>query len=375
MINITTNTASLKNPMNITMHVDEISDLPNIIHPVYVKHVKSYEFTAEGGDSLYVKNISRFSGFSGLILSEEGTVFAILDRGYYVDTGLKFDVYGNAIFVSPTAVIGTLKGKGGEVLDYMGNDVEDIEIYKGDCFISHEIVNLISRYNDCDFEMEPHKLPVPSEIARFSPKVGMESLGISKDGVFISMEEYNSDNFSDHSAFLWKYTDKSYEAIKNEVGFTYRSDSGYSVSGMSFTCEENLLLLERKIIAHKKDRIEPPEYSLDFETKVKFVPKYTFENIAQGDVLSGTEILYIYNDGKSAISDNFEGITTKCNEETHTSIYLISDDNQSPDQKTVFLQFEIDEKEAYRDWRIFGECRDATPSGCVENLYPFCSDK
>ena len=137
MVKITPNTASLENPMNITIHAKKMFDHPNFCYPRYVKHIESYELTAEGGDSLYVKNISRFSGFSGLTLSEEGALFAILDRGYYVDAGLKFDVYGNAIFVSPTAIIGTLKGKGGEVLSYTGNDVEDIEIHYGDCFVSH----------------------------------------------------------------------------------------------------------------------------------------------------------------------------------------------------------------------------------------------
>ncbi len=367
----------LSMPFSLSINQIRIDGSEASCVPRSVRDLGVHELTAKGEDFLYVNGASRFSGFSGLFFSEDGFLTAISDRSYYVHTGVKFHKNGTVAYQSSTAMIGTLKGEDGEVLSYEGNDVEDVAQHGGDCFIPHEIINLVSRYSGCDFEKAPQQLDVPHNISRFSSNLGMESLVISGDGTFLSMQEYDINNFSNHSAFLWSYTDEKYNKIKDEIGFTYTSNDGYSVSGITFTCQGHLLLLERKIVVQEDVASDSTsKYLLEFESRVKFIPQSVFKGIAQGDVVSGTEIIHIHNHDNSIFSDNFEGIAVQCSAGKDTIIYLISDDNQSPTQKNLLRKFEMREDDVVDDLMQNGEYHEVTTVGCEEEMiYPFCAGK
>lgn len=144
-----------------------------------------------------------------------------------------------------------------------------------------------------------------------------------------------------HRAFLWEYKSSAYQEIKYTKSFYYKSGMGYGISSATLTEAGNLLVLERK---YKINSNEEGRSLLDFETKVRFVSKKAIDNIVSGSVVSGQDIIYIFNkeDSEYIVSDDFEAIASRTVDDI-TSVFLVSDDNFSDNQKTILLQFSFNE--------------------------------
>jgi|GEM_PF-3113823 len=278
-----------------------------------------------------------FGGLSGVASDDSGNLISVADRkGYFIKSTIKFD----------KNILNIEDSNAGNINFTESNefDVEDIAYFKGDCFVTHEIINQISLYKGCDFDSGSY-IPVPAGVKDFHKLAGMESLGVNKEGKFFTIAEYDiSDDPYLHKAFMWQYTSSGYDTIKKETPFYYKSSEGYGVSSMTFTDEGNLLVLERKY--QKNQELEGTDKFLIFETKVKFVPKESVDHIDSGSRLSGQEIIYIFNNnGKSTVADNYEAITTMKLSDGSTSILVLSDDNLLPIEQTILLQFQVHESD------------------------------
>lgn len=363
-------TESIKQPFSFALNAEALkADFLPFCLANGVVFVSAHNLTAEGDNLIYAENKSRFGGFSGFSFDDSRNVIMLSDRSYY----LKVDFYSREVLDS-VATMGTLKADQGEVLEYEENDVEEVEYYNGNCFISHERVNKVSYYRNCDFEVKPNTISIPAGIQGFHKYMGMESLAIDGYGNFVTAEEYNSTDYSNHNAFLWSYEGSDYSRISAETHFFYKSSEGFSASGFDYTCNGNLLVLERRVVVLNEFIKSNSKAKLKFESKVKFIPQNILSNITNGDVVSGTEIIDIHYGNNAFLSDNFEAIESECISEHETHVYLLSDDNQSPDQNTILLRFNIDEKKIESDFLEYGIYSDETTVDCIETIYPFCVD-
>ena len=83
-------------------------------------------------------------------------------------------------------------------------------------------------------------------------------------------------------------------------------------------------------------------FAEDYEISVKHVKKHDIENNEQ---ITGKEILHIDNTsstGKYGYADNFESIAVRTTDNS-TSMYLLTDDNRAPFQRSILLEFELKE--------------------------------
>jgi len=312
------------------------------------------------GYELSSKESKDLGGVSGLVFNGNKDLIFISDRsGYFVESAVTFAA-NNTMHIQ-SSITGTIKDNNGITLQGYDTDTEDIAYFNGDCFVTHEIINKISLYRGCNFESSSF-IKTPSALKELHKSAGMESLGITKSGRFLTVAEYDAsgDHYL-HKAFMWGYKSSDCTEIEGEIPFYYESSQGYGVVSLTFTEEGNLLVLERK---YKKDNnTQNTDRFLVFETKVKFIPKKSVDNIISGSTLSGQEIIYIFNEnGKSTISDNYEAITTKKLSDGSTAILIVSDDNLLPVEKTFLLQFNVNENNLENYLNTHNDC-SATIAG------------
>ena len=107
---------------------------------------------------------------------------------------------------------------------------------------------------------------------------------------------------------------------------------------MKFLKNGDLLVLERhynKIFGG---------FAENYEIDIKYIKKQEIENaIEKNTEVKGKSIIHIDNDsisGKYGYADNFESMAVK-EENDLTLIYILSDDNRAPFERSILLEFEI----------------------------------
>ena len=341
----------------IVDHSDNVSKLDVVLNNAdnyYDNH--SIKLLVDGvyfkkGHVLTNDQDSRFGEWSGMAFDKKGDLILVSDRGAYLKSSIVNKDGYLQNFVNTT--IGTIGVRNTDST----KDFEELAVYNGSCYISDESLHQIWLYEDCDF----NKLPV-RVITAFNPNFnfhylseelsynkGIEAFDINSEGKFLAISEYGQDkkNSSVHQAYYWRisceshYKDTSFcQRIDFNEGFTYLSNEGYGVSGLKFLKNGDLLVLERhynKIFGG---------FAENYEIDIKYIKKQEIENaIEKNTEVKGKSIIHIDNDsisGKYGYADNFESIAVK-EENDLTLIYILSDDNRAPFERSILLEFEINE--------------------------------
>ena len=342
----------------VVEHSDNVSKLDVVLNNAdnyYDNH--SIKLLVDGvyfkkGHVLTNDQDSRFGEWSGMAFDKKGDLILISDRGAYLKSSIVTEDGYLQNFVNTT--IGTIV-----VEKSIGTkkDFEELAVYNGSCYISDESLHRIFLYQDCDFEKVPVRV-----ITAFNPNFnfhylskelsynkGIEAFDINSEGKFLAISEYGQDkkNSSVHQAYYWRisceshYKDTSFcQTIDFDKGFTYLSNEGYGVSGLKFLKNGDLLVLERhynKIFGG---------FAENYEIDIKYIKKQEIENaIEKNTEIKGKSIIHIDNDsisGKYGYADNFESIAVK-EENDLTLIYILSDDNRAPFERSILLEFEIND--------------------------------
>lgn len=299
-----------------------------------------------GKKILTANSIKEFGGFSGMIFDEDDKLIVPSDKNGVVLT--KYPIFKNDIITGfrDSRMI-KLQGKKDKFLNnkLFQEDQEDIAYYDRDCFISLERVNKIILYKGCNFYEQGLSIKIPKALKDFPINKGMEAFGIDNSGNFLTISEYYEDNKKLHKSYIWQYKNHSYDYIKNNTVFFYKSDKYFRVSALTFSNDGDLFVLERK---YKKPFVVP-----EMTTKVKWVSRNAINNIKVGSVIVGQELVRIEGypvvkseDKDYILADNFEAIAVKQNSKNTISIFLMSDDNFNINQKTIFLQFKFDKNQS-----------------------------
>jgi hypothetical protein len=276
----------------------------------------------------------RFGEWSGMAFDEKGDLILVSDRGANLKSSI-VDENGVQNFINTT--IGKISVDDNTM---MTKDFEELAIFNGSCFISDEFLHQILRYENCDFGMAPIAIKTPDWKSELSYNKGIEAFDINLEGKFLAIAEYdkNKKDTSIHKAYYWSL-ESNYTKINSLKEFTYLSKEGYGVSGLKFLKNGDLLVLERY---YKKKFGSAAE---NYEIDIKYVKKQEIESAIEVEnaQVKGKSIIHIDNEsisGKYGYADNFESIAVK-EDDNLTSIYILTDDNRAPFERSVLLKFEI----------------------------------
>ncbi len=253
----------------------------------------------------------RFGGLSGVWLAADGSrMIAASDRGTFWLADL---VHGDDDRLLGFAgwrmqEPGRLSG------DAPRGDAEALaEDGAGGLVVAYEGRHRLRRLTLDDLGAEPVALPVPEALARPS-NTGIEALADLGERRLVALSEGLRDTRGD--VLGWIITEGGIEDL------SYVSGPGFVPTGAT-RLGETIYVVERRFSL------------LGFAGRIVRLPA---EQVVAGARLEGQELARFEH---PVISDNFEAIAARRARDGRTLLYLLSDDNFHPLQRTLVLQFSV----------------------------------
>jgi hypothetical protein len=263
----------------------------------------------------------RFGGLSGLVVTPSGDVISISDRGFWLIARLVLDERGYLVGITD-GEMGRLAGPGGLPVGRRQQDAEDIALLPdGTAIVSFEHDHRLWRYYPSAIPFQGQVEPVapPPGIDQLPANGGIEALGSLADGRLLALVEGLS--VAGGGRLGW---------VRSPAGawetLSYVPAPDFLPSGAAGLANGDALVLERRFI-------DPFTY----EARLTRVPG---GEIRAGARLSGRELARL---SPPLSLDNFEGVAVRPGPTGETLVYLISDDNYLPIQRTLLLQFVLRE--------------------------------
>ncbi len=255
-----------------------------------------------------------FGGLSGLSINSKMELFSVTDRGVWFKSPINLDSKGKLIEIKQFET-GVLKNIYGEFidLDKSDSDAEAIEIDEnGHFLISFERNHRVLKYKD--LSKTPEVIIPPTALNSLPFNGGVESfIPITQNKLFLITEDKINKN-SNIEAFI--FNNNKLSALElNKTGIFKPTDLSNLANG-------DLLLLERSFTP-----IMGPAARISLIEKEKIIP---------GQTLIPTELATIR---PPLMVDNFEGIAVVGTPSEGYFIFVISDDNFKPVQRTLLMQF------------------------------------
>lgn len=262
-----------------------------------------------GGVEIVAGLGSPLHGLSDLKLTDDGGFVAVSDAGDLVRGALRLDAQGRLVGVDRLASRRLTLENGQPIADKLDGDAEGLALTRsGDLLISFERRHRIWNYGPLSALRSP--TPVSSPEVAFPDNEGMEGLAAvhpPQDGWRVLGE----------GGGVW---DCARDTCRTVVAPPAEApkDSDYRFTGLDHDpLGEGWFVVER--------RYKPP---FDMRGRVRrLTPEGTLGPILIELKLPGT-------------TDNFEGVAAERRGQT-TRLYLLSDDNANPAQRTLLLAFDI----------------------------------
>ena len=262
-----------------------------------------------------------FGGLSGLHVFPDGARFlSVSDRGRWLRGRIVYQS-GRPSGIAD-AEMAPILGADGQPLALRGwYDTESLAVDRGIAYVGIERVNRIVRfdYGKDGLLARGEPIPVPPGVQTLPSNKGLEALamvpaGMPLAGTLIAISERGLDRAGNILAFL--------------IGgltpgtFTLRRNDDFDVTDATVTAEGDLLVLERRF-----------GFLSGAGMRIRAIPLGEIRPgvVAVGRVLIEADLGYEI--------DNMEGIGVHKNAAGETVITIISDDNFSPIQRTILLQF------------------------------------
>lgn len=263
----------------------------------------------------------RFGGMSGLVVTPAGDLISVSDRGFWLIARLELDERGYLIGLRD-GEIGRLAGPGGMPVGRRQQDAEEIVLLRdGTAIVSFEHDHRLWRYHPSviPFQGPVERFETPPGMAALPPNGGVEALAALADGRMLALVEGLSVPSGGRLGWVRPPTG-GWEEL------SYVPAPGFLPSGAAGLPNGDVLVLERRFI-------DPFTY----EARLTRLPGAEIKPDAR---LSGRELARLA--GPLSV-DNFEGLAVRQGPSGETLVYLISDDNYLPIQRTLLLQFVLRE--------------------------------
>ena len=260
----------------------------------------------------------RFGGLSGLAVGADGKLYAVSDKGYWITADMVFDSDAKLIDLKDWSIQPVLSTTGAPVRNPL-HDAEGLaRSSDGSLFVSFEKAHRIWRYPPPPLTSRslPVAVPLPAEAEKAPSNGGLEGITFLPDGRLLALTETFRN--PDGSFKGWVIAGEQFFAL------SYLPAEGFHVTDCAALSNGDVIVLERRyvplgILSARLTLVRGSE-------------------IRPGAKLTGEELLrleYPLN------VDNFEGIAVQEDPAHGTLIYIVSDDNYHPLQRTLLLQFRL----------------------------------
>jgi hypothetical protein len=263
-----------------------------------------------------------FGGVSGLRVAADGARFlAVTDKGYWLRARIVYR--GKAPIAITDAEMAPILGPDGKPLKSRGwYDTEALAEDGGAVYVGIERVNQVVRFDIAKDGLRARGRPiaVPPGMKLLPHNRSIECLEVAPKsgplaGTLISISERGLDIAGNLMGFL----------IGGSGGvFSLKRTGDFDVSDCAATPDGKLLVLERRF-----------SWVGGLAMRIRSVP---FAMIKPGALVDGPEL--IFADMGSQV-DNMEGLSIHREASGAVVLTLISDDNFSPLQRTLLLQFTL----------------------------------
>ncbi len=262
----------------------------------------------------------RFGGLSGLSISPDGRrLRAVSDRGYWVTAALTHDSQG-LVAAFDSWRDAPLRTPAGAPTGPYEHDAEGLaRAPDGSFLVSFEGRHRVWRY-PANPGAYPKLVSTPRSLRRAPVNGGLEGIAMLPDGALLGITEKHANG--DGSLKGWFMT----AGAAHE--FAYIPAEGYSPTGVAATPGGDVLLLER---------------NFDFLRMRVRIVRLRGERLRQARQTPGRRIRgELLADLKRPLSvDNFEGLALRRDPAGRTLLYVVSDNNFLPLQRTLLLQFRV----------------------------------
>lgn len=262
----------------------------------------------------------RFGGLSGLVIAADGSMlYAVSDRGYWLSAVLRHDSKGRLISIDAWEIAPLLTPEGTPVSGRKTDAEALARDRDGSFIVSFEQDHRLWRYapSSSPFKLSAQSVPTPAELAKAPANGGLEAVTVLPDGRLLAItEEYEN---PDGSLKAWLIEKDRFIALP------YFPSNGFRPTDMTALANGDVLVVERR-----------PNLLIGFAVRIQRLSR---DSLHAGARLKGEEIAQLFS---PLPVDNFEGIAVWESPAAGTLLYLVSDDNYNPFQRTLLLQFRLD---------------------------------
>ena len=253
-------------------------------------------------------NDPRFGGISAMNV-DEGEVTALSDAGSVI----RFALGGGSAEIMP------LRAGPGRSDEKANRDAEAMAVHRQSIWIAFEGANQVWRYGRRSWRRLASA--APPEMKRWSGNSGSEAMLRLPDGRFLVFAEGPTRRDGTSAALLFQGDPA--EPGTEATAIRYRPPDGYRITDAALLPDGGMLFLNR--------RFGIPG---GFMAKLTLAPKPALRS---GAVLEGTEIAHLQ---APIAADNMEALSV-AREEGRTIVWIASDDNLNPLQRTLLLKFAL----------------------------------
>lgn len=258
----------------------------------------------------------RFGGLSGLAVGLDDNLYAVSDRGYWNSARMVLDGHGRLVDLLDWQIRPMLSPDGVPLAGPLRDAEALARAPDGSFLVAFETAHRIWRYGapPLTFVSRPQPMPLPPELAKAPANGGIEAITVLPDGRLLTISEEFLNR--DGSSKAWLLDNGA------SAELSYVPSRGFRVTDCAASKDGDVVVLERRYT---------PLGILSVRLKL-----VSGAAIRPGTKLAGSEILALEYPLEV---DNFEGVAVHHDPAKGTMIFLISDDNYHPLQRTLLLQF------------------------------------
>jgi len=258
-----------------------------------------------------------WGGYSGMVMSDDGNVIlAVSDVGHWLRLELRHDADGKLMGVGAARTGPLLDEAGQPVSGKEWSDAEAIATAPDGTFIvAFERNHRLWRYASVEGALGGPAQPVeiPAEISALPENSGIEALLVDAQGQMTLLAEAGAPAGASRG---WAQQGTEWGKLQIE-----RSD-GFEPTDATFAGASLPALLERRYTEQ-----DGPA------ARISLLPKSSGAQPQAGHTLATLRL--------PLSVDNFEAIATRPATDNGQFFYLMSDNNQNPQQRTLLLQFRL----------------------------------
>lgn len=262
----------------------------------------------------------KFGGYSGLYINPEGThLIAISDRGHWLDAEISHDQNEQLTGINIAHSAPILDMMGQSIIGTKFDDAEALtRLSDGSFLVAFEDQHRVWRYNESGGTAKHTNYP--PDIGGLPRNNGIEALVALPPNDLLMLSE----GVGQRPGFTqgWLLHDGDWSKI------TVRTPDGFKPTDLALLPNGDVIMVERY-------------FTLIGGTKAR-LSRLRANEIRPGTELN-PEVLATLEAPFNL--DNLEGIATRRGPSGSTLIYLISDNNMSPLQRTLLFQFRLNKEE------------------------------